>query len=151
MTETGRVAFYHDRKQYGFIECDNLEEDIFFQHDFLVFEEGDRVSFDIEYGDKGPKAENIEIMTSPICSNCESSKVYHDRKGKYFCPFCTDNPGGIDDYAPTVYDKEGNPMKVRIVGAECMGDVSGDGGHWGYQPQSEEAELPTVWFEEIDD
>lgn len=90
------------------------------------------------------------LFTNVDSPQCEKHKfaLYHDRKEKYFCPFCHD-PAMIDDYAPTVYDKDGNPMKVRIVGAKCMGDVSGDGGHWGYQPQSEEAELPTVWFEEI--
>lgn len=52
-----------------------------------------------------------------------------------------------DDKAPTVFDEDGNPMKVRIVGAECEGDVSGEG-HYGYRPESEEAEQPTVYFEE---
>lgn len=54
------------------------------------------------------------------------------------------------DRAPLVYDADGNPMKVRIVGSECEGDVSGEG-HYGYRKQTDDADEPTVWFEEVSD
>lgn len=52
--------------------------------------------------------------------------------------------------APTVYMADGTPVKVRIVGGECEGDVSGEG-HFAYRPRTEEAEYPTVYFEEVTD
>lgn len=52
------------------------------------------------------------------------------------------------DYAPTVYLRDGTPVKVRIIGADCVGDVSGES-HYGYKKVSEEADRPTVYFEEV--
>jgi len=40
-------------------------------------------------------------------------------------------------------------MKVRVVGGECEGDVSGEG-HYAYQKKTDDADEPTVWFEEVD-
>jgi hypothetical protein len=53
------------------------------------------------------------------------------------------------DRAPIVYDADGNPMKVRLVGGECEGDVSGEG-HFAYRKRTDDADQPTVWFEEVD-
>lgn len=50
------------------------------------------------------------------------------------------------DRAPTVYLPDGTPVKVRLVGAECEGDVSGEG-HYGYTPTDLGGEDPTVYFE----
>lgn len=55
------------------------------------------------------------------------------------------------DPAPTVYLPDGTPVKVRVVGAECVGEVGGDGGHYGYKPGTELADHATVYFEEADD
>lgn len=52
------------------------------------------------------------------------------------------------DRAPTVYLEDGTPVKVRMVGKECKGDLSG-GGHFAYEPSSMRDESPTVYFEEI--
>ena len=49
--------------------------------------------------------------------------------------------------APIVYLPDGTPVKVRLIGATCEGDVSGEG-HYGYYPQDLK-EDPTVWFESV--
>ena len=49
--------------------------------------------------------------------------------------------------APIVYRADGTPVKVRLIGATCAGDVSGEG-HYGYYPQDLD-EDPTVYFESV--
>ncbi|MFB6292421.1 MAG: cold shock domain-containing protein [Candidatus Nanohaloarchaea archaeon] len=59
----GTVKFFHDRKNYGFIETDEMDDDVFFHieevDDDLDVEEGTEVEFDQEEGDRGPKATNV--------------------------------------------------------------------------------------------
>jgi CspA family cold shock protein len=58
----GTVAFFHDRKGYGFIDTDDSEEDVFFHMEDVGgadLEEGQEVDFDIEEGDEGPRATNV--------------------------------------------------------------------------------------------
>jgi len=59
----GTVKFFHDQKNYGFIETDEMDDDVFFhkddQDDHIDVEEGDEVEFDQEEGDRGPKAVNV--------------------------------------------------------------------------------------------
>jgi len=58
----GTVKFFHDQKQYGFIETDEMDDDVFFHVDDLEADsvgEGDEVEFDQEEGDRGPKATNV--------------------------------------------------------------------------------------------
>ena len=59
----GTVAFFHDRKGYGFIETDDADEDVFFHMEDVGgpdLEEGQAVEFDIEQADKGPRAVNLQ-------------------------------------------------------------------------------------------
>ena len=59
---TGTVAFFHDRKGYGFIESDDADDDVFFHMEDVGgedLEEGEEVEFDIEQADKGPRAKNL--------------------------------------------------------------------------------------------
>lgn len=61
----GTVKFFHDEKQYGFIETDEVDDDIFFHISDVEGEEvgeGDEVEFEQEEGDRGPKAVEIEIV-----------------------------------------------------------------------------------------
>ena len=51
------------------------------------------------------------------------------------------------DRAPLVYLEDGTPVRVRMVGATCEGDVSGEG-HFGYHPPDLDGEHPTIYFEE---
>ncbi len=60
----GTVKWFSDQKGYGFIEQDN-GEDIFVHHTQIIgsgfksLSEGDRVTFDIGEGRKGPAAQNV--------------------------------------------------------------------------------------------
>ena len=61
----GTVAFFHDRKGYGFIETDDADDDVFFHMEDVGgpdLEEGQEVEFDIEEADKGPRAVNLERL-----------------------------------------------------------------------------------------
>lgn len=56
----------------------------------------------------------------------------------------------MSDKAPIVYDEDGNPLKVRIVGGDCEGDVSGEG-HFAYRKRTADADHPTVYFEGMEE
>lgn len=61
----GTVAFFHDRKKYGFIESEEVDDDVFFHLDDLEvdsIEEGAELEFDVEDGERGPRATDIEVL-----------------------------------------------------------------------------------------
>lgn len=61
----GTVTFFHDRKGYGFIDTDDVEDDVFFHMEDVGgddLDEGQEVEFDIEDGDEGPRASNLTRM-----------------------------------------------------------------------------------------
>jgi CspA family cold shock protein len=63
----GTVKWFNDRKGFGFIEQED-GPDVFVHHSainsasFRSLNEGDRVSFDIEQGQKGPAAANVTVV-----------------------------------------------------------------------------------------
>ncbi len=64
--ETGTVKWFNDQKGFGFIAPESGSKDVFVHHSAIMADgfrsltEGDRVSFSIEDGPKGPAAANVE-------------------------------------------------------------------------------------------
>ena len=60
----GEVTFFHDKGGYGFIDRDDEEQDDVYFHmaniDGPDLEEGQRVEFEIEDAEEGPRAVNLE-------------------------------------------------------------------------------------------
>ncbi len=65
---TGTVKWFSDDKGFGFITPDDGDKDLFVHHTgingdgYRSLQEGAKVTFDAEQGDKGPKAVNVNAL-----------------------------------------------------------------------------------------
>ena len=65
---TGTVKWFSDDKGFGFITPDDGDKDLFIHHTgingdgYRSLQEGAKVSYDAEQGDKGPKAVNVTTL-----------------------------------------------------------------------------------------
>jgi CspA family cold shock protein len=65
---TGTVKWFNDAKGFGFITPDAGGKDLFVHHTaiqsngFRTLAEGQKVSFTIEQGQKGPQASNVSAI-----------------------------------------------------------------------------------------
>jgi CspA family cold shock protein len=71
MMPTGRIKYYNPDKGYGFITQDNGEPDVFLhvsaiQGVYTDIQVGQRIKYKVAVGDKGPVAQNAEILLTPI-------------------------------------------------------------------------------------
>jgi cold shock CspA family protein len=59
----GRVTFFNDSKGYGFIKDQDSQESIFVHINSVdgQIKEGDKVTFEVEMGPKGPNAVRVKI------------------------------------------------------------------------------------------
>jgi CspA family cold shock protein len=63
----GTVKWFNDKKGFGFIEQED-GPDVFVHHSainatgFKSLREGDKVTFDVEQGQKGPAAANVTVV-----------------------------------------------------------------------------------------
>ncbi len=59
----GTVKFFNDSKGFGFIAPDDGTKDVFVHKNGLIdnITEGDKVSYDVEQGEKGLNAVNVKV------------------------------------------------------------------------------------------
>lgn len=65
---SGTVKWFSNAKGYGFIANDDGGKDVFAYHQsiqmagYKTLKEGDRVTFEVERGNKGPQAANVRMI-----------------------------------------------------------------------------------------
>ena len=65
MSIKGKVKWFNPTKGYGFIEREDKEKDVFVHSSAaraasIELQEGDQLTFEIENGEKGPSAVNLQ-------------------------------------------------------------------------------------------
>jgi len=66
MSLKGKVKWFNGNKGYGFLEREDKEKDVFVHHSAMRdaglqnLNEGDELTFEVENGEKGPSAVNLQ-------------------------------------------------------------------------------------------
>lgn len=77
----GTVALFKSQENFGFIETDEMDDDVFFHISEVAGDsvnEGDTVEFDQEDGDKGPKATNVSVVEGDVDVSDDSESDFDD-------------------------------------------------------------------------
>src|SRR5258708_25162370 len=65
MSKTGKIKWFNDAKGFGFVTPDDGSKDVFVHFSsiqgegFKSLAEGDKIEFEVQESDKGPKAANV--------------------------------------------------------------------------------------------
>jgi cold shock protein len=65
---TGSVKWFSDEKGFGFITPDDQSKDLFVHHSAIIgggyrsLADSEKVSYEAEAGEKGPKAVNVQLV-----------------------------------------------------------------------------------------
>ena len=65
-TLNGTIKWYNSRKGFGFVQCDDSEKDVFLHATavkaagFRYVNQGEKYSFDLQDGPKGPSVINLK-------------------------------------------------------------------------------------------
>lgn len=73
----GTVKFFNEMKGFGFIACEDGKEVFVHQTalgEGVTLNENDSVTFDVEEGDRGPKAVNVKKGDSESSESSESKE-----------------------------------------------------------------------------